>query len=114
MTDDPLLISDGYTATKTVPGAPGLHPDLKISYRPALARERIAYRQRAASSDPDVLDAHEVALLQKHLVSINGVEYREKDKLARMVPAVRAQAVDLVLGYTPADEAADAKNSRSA
>lgn len=113
MSDD-LLINDGYTATKTVPAAPGLHPELRIVYRPALHRERIVYRQKGASPDPDVLEACEVALLMKYLVSVNGHEYKDKDRAARLLPVARVYAVNLILGYEPADEAADAKNSPSA
>lgn len=114
MNDDPLLIADGYTTVRTVPAVPGLHPELRVCYRPALARERHVYRQKMAGPDPAVFEAGEIDLLARHLVSINGTEYREKEKLARLVPAVRLWAANLILGYEPADEAQDAKNSRSA
>ena len=39
---DDCFIPDGYTLTRSVPAIPGLHPDLVIMYRPALAKERIA------------------------------------------------------------------------
>jgi hypothetical protein len=38
---------------------------------------------------------------------------KDKDKATRLVPAIRALLIDLILGYTPADESADAKNSAS-
>lgn len=111
---DPLLIADGYTAVRTVPAAPGLYPELVVTYRPALARERHVYRQKMAGPDPSVFEAGEVDLVARHLVSINGREYRDKDKIAKMVPAVRLWVVNLILGYEPADETQDAKTSRSA
>ncbi|AWM35907.1 hypothetical protein GobsT_63600 [Gemmata obscuriglobus] len=107
---DPLLITDGYTAVRTVPAVPGLHPELTISYRPALAKERHVFRQKMASPDAAVHEAAEADLIRRQLVSINGREYRDPDKVARLVPAVRAWAANLILGYEPADEAKDAKN----
>lgn len=109
---DGLFIDDGYTQTRTVPAVAGLHPDLTVVFRPALARERHAYRQRLAVPDPAVIDAHEADLITRHTVSVNGGPL-DRPKVDRLKPAVRAILVDLVLGYTPADEAKDAGNSRS-
>jgi hypothetical protein len=110
MSDD-LLIADGYTATKTIPAAPGLHPELTIVYRPALMRERHVYRQKQNSYDPAVLEAGEVELLAKYLVSINGQDIKDKDKLSRLRPVIRTYAVNAILGYEAEDEKSDAKNS---
>ena len=107
---DSIDIPDGYTTTRTVPGIPGLHPELTIVYRPALARERIAYRSKSNSSDPTVLDLHEIDLVQKYTVSLNGRTLAVKDEIARIKPIVRQHIVDLILGYIPADEGKDAKN----
>jgi len=107
---DSILIDDGYTTTRNIPGVPGLHPDLCIMYRPALTKERIIYRSRNSSADPSVIDLHEVELIGKFLVSINGKELK-KEEVARLKPAVRAHIVDLILGYLPADEAKDQGNS---
>lgn len=107
---DSLWIDDGYTQTRTVPAAPGLYPDLVVVFRPALSRERKAYHQKGANPDPAVLDNHETDLIARYVASLNGQELKDKDRLARLKPAVRAILVDLVLGYSPADEARDAKN----
>lgn len=105
-----LYIEDGYTATRTIPAVPGLYPELRITYRPALDKERNAHRLKGQSSDPAVLDGYNTDLIIKHIVSVNGEEMKEKPKVATLKPAIRGHCVDLVLGYLPADEASDAKN----
>jgi hypothetical protein len=106
---DAIYIDDGYTQTKTVPGVAGLYPELVVVFRPALARERKAYHQKGQSPDPGVLDTHETELIAKYVVSVNGGEVKDKDRTARLKPAVRGILVDLVLGYAPADEYAAGK-----
>ena len=105
-----LYIEDGYTQSRTIPGVAGLHPDLIIVFRPALDKERNTYRLKNQSSDPAVIDNHTTDLLVKFVVSLNGEEMKDKSKVAKLKPAIRGYLVDLVLGYLPADEAADAKN----
>lgn len=110
MTDADLFITDGFTQVRTVPAVPGLHPDLRFVYRPALDRERNAYRLKGQSADPAVLDAHQTDLIVKYTVSLNGQELKDREKVTRLKPAIRGYLTDLILGYTPADEAQDAKN----
>ncbi len=110
MTDDSLFIEDGYSATKVIEGVPGLYPELRVTYRPALSRERTAYRAKLAGADVETVERHEIDLIVRHKVSVNGTEMKEKEKLAKLRPAIRAHLLDLILGYTPADEAADAGN----
>lgn len=110
MTSDDLWIEDGYTATKTVPAVAGLYPELKITYRPALSRERHAHRIKVQTPDPVVIDNHETDLIVKFVVAVNGKEMKDKDRVARLKPAIRAHLVDMVLGYTPEDERAAALN----
>jgi len=105
-----LMIEDGYTATRTIPSVAGLHPELRVMYRPALAKERLNYRAKGGSGDPTVLDVHEVELIVKHLVSVNGQEFRDKEKVARLKPTIRQHLVDLVLGFAPEDESRTALN----
>jgi hypothetical protein len=104
-----LFIDDGYTQSRTIPAVPGLHPDLTVMYRPALDKERAAYRLKSQSSDPAVIDNHTTDLIVKFIVSVNGEEMKDKPRVAKLKPAIRAYLVDLVLGYLPADEIADAK-----
>lgn len=109
---DSAFIDDGYTAEKTVPAVPGLYPELKVFYRPALANERYAWRIKAQSPDPAALANAEAELHAKYVVSLNG-DRLTRETAAKLKPAVRSILTDLILGYTPADEAQDAKNSRS-
>jgi hypothetical protein len=102
-----LFINENQTETRTIPAQPGLHPDLTLVYRPALGLERIAYRAKGASPDPNVLNQHEVDLVAKYAVSINGQELRDKDRVARLKPVIRQYLVDLILGYAAADEGRD-------
>lgn len=104
-----LYIDDGYTATKTLPAAPGLHPEVAVRYRPALARVRAEY-QYAANAGADKLSAFEESLLARQRVELNG-EPLDPARAARLKPALRQKLLDLVLGYAGEDEAADEKNS---
>lgn len=106
---DSLYIDDGYTAHRTIPAVAGLYPELRVDYRPALARERYAYKRKLDGADPDATIAHESELIAAHVKLLNG-EALEKKKLAAMKPAVRSHLIDLVLGYLPEDEAKDAGN----
>ena len=112
MADD-LFIEDGYQQTRTIAPVSGLHPELLVIYRPALDKERNAYRLKGHSTDPAVLDQHATDLIVKFVVSLNGAELNDKAKVARLKPAIRSYLTDLILGYLPADEVADAKNSPS-
>lgn len=105
-----LYVDDGYTATRTIPAVPGLHPDLTVMFRQALDKERNAWRLKSQSSDPAVIDNHTTDLIVKFTVSLNGEELKDKAKVAKLKPAIRGYLVDLILGYLPADEASDAKN----
>ncbi len=106
-----LFIADGFTQTKTIAAISGLHPELVIVFRPALDRAKYDFRMKERSQDPAVIDNHITEVAQKYVVSINGVEIpKEKDRVARLKPAIRAYLMDLILGYTPVDEAKDAKN----
>lgn len=107
--DSELFIPDGYTLTRTIPGVIGLHPELVVMYRPALAIARMTYRNKGSSLDPSVLDAHECELIAKHIVSLNSRDLKKED-VVRLKPAIRQHLVDLILGYLPSDEAAAAKN----
>lgn len=108
---DSLFIDDGYTETRTIPAVPGLYPEMRVVYRPALDRERNAWRIKGQSADPAVLDQHLTDLIIKYTVSINGQELKDKDKVTRLKPAIRGHLSDLILGYLPADEAKDMGNS---
>jgi hypothetical protein len=108
---DSIEINDGYTETKTVPAVPGLHPELKFTYRPALSRERVAYRNKLAVGDPEAVEKHETDLIVKYAVALNGEPVKDKERVGRWKPHVRGIVIDLILGYAPADEGADAKNS---
>lgn len=109
MSDD-LFIPDGYTLSKKIDAVPGLHPAVSVVYRPALNAARRAH-QRAAVTGADDYAKADIDLILKHVVTLNGQSIATlKDKLAKMRPAVLGQLLDLILGYTPADEEADLKN----
>jgi hypothetical protein len=105
-----IYIEDGYQQARTIPAVSGLHPELLVIFRPALDKERNTYRLKSQSSDPAVLDQHATDLILKYVVSINGAEQKDKEKVARLKPAIRSYLTDLILGYLPADEAKDAGN----
>lgn len=103
-----LFIDDGYTVTKIIPAKRGLHPDAEVSYRPALARKRHEYHQRLNAGDPAKIAAFEDEVIESHVVSIGGEKVT--GRAGRIVPSLRKDVIDLVLGYEGADEATDQKN----
>jgi hypothetical protein len=107
---DPLFIDDGYTRQSDVPAEAGIHPGAAVSYRPALPRERVAYAAKMQTRDPDQIDRYLCDLLVRHKVEVNGAAL-DAHRAGRLVPNLRERVIDLVLGYSPAQEAADVKNS---
>ena len=108
---DELFIEDGYTRTHTIAAVAGLHPRVQVLFRPALPRERLSYSARLATRDADQIERYERETLARYILEIDGSPRAEwEPKLGRMQPTVRQQLIDVVLGYTPAEEAADAKN----
>lgn len=101
-----LFIDDGFTLTKSIPAVPGLHPAVEVVFRPALDRKRHEYRQ-AFAGDPVKFDAWITELLTAQIVKANG-EPLPKGGAAKLVPTIRSQLLDLVLGFAPADEPVDA------
>jgi hypothetical protein len=108
---DPLFLDDGFNRPHHVPAVPGLHPAVDAVFRPALSRERTAYAAALAPNDPDRVDKYECDLLARHVLEINGRPAAEwKGRLAKLHPAVKANLVNVVLGYsaakTPEEEVA--------
>lgn len=95
-------IDDGFTRTKTLDGVPGLYPALSLVYRVALSKERHVYAVKNSSRNPELIEAFEIDLVARYLVSING-ESVPKEKMGRIEPNVRAQLVDLILSLAPGD-----------
>lgn len=103
-----IFIDDGYTATKTLPAAPGLHPEVQVQYRPCLGRVRTEH-QYAAQTGAEKVAEFEDRLLAKHVTGLNG-ESIDAAKAGRLKPALRGKLLDLILGYAGEDERSDAKN----
>lgn len=104
-----IFIADGYTGTRTIPAVPGMHPELRVVFRPALAVVRLQYRAVLSSGDHDAAIRRENELFAKHVLTINGVEL-PAGQLSQMKPKVRADLLNLILGYEPEQEEQDAKN----
>lgn len=106
---DSLFIDDGYTAVKKLDAAPGLHPAVSVTYRPATGQARTELRF-AASAGADRVFHLENQLLERQRVTLDG-DPLTAAKAAGLKPAVREKLLDLVLGYAGSDqEAADVKN----
>jgi len=99
-----LYIEDGFTLTKTLDAAPGIHPAVDVVYRPALDRARKAYFAATTNTrDLDKIDAAEFDLLTKHVVALDGGAFPGKDRFPRLHPAVRGRLLDLVLSLEAGD-----------
>ena len=114
MADD-WFILDGYEKSASIPAVPGLHPALRVRYRPALFDERLDH---LSARDVDGREGTEriARMVVRHLESwdakVKGeVAPRTAEMVRKLQPALLERLLNLVLGYTPAEEAADAKNS---
>lgn len=103
-----FFIPDGHTAVKTLAAAPGLHPEARVVYRPALARVRTEYHVLTAGGDVDRRTRFENDLIARQVVELGGQPVTP-DQAGRLVPALRVDLLNLVLGYQGADEEAGEK-----
>jgi hypothetical protein len=105
-----LYIEDGYSASKKIEAIPGLHPEVKVLYRPALQAE--VKKWQTIVGNPEQQTKADFDLIQKHVVSLNGNPI-PKEKVHKLNPSIIRQLIDLICSYSPADEEQDAKNSSS-
>lgn len=105
-----LFIDDGYTVTKTLDAAAGLHPAVSVNYRPAIAKARTELAFVSGTTADKVYDA-ENKLIEKQHVKLDN-ESVTAATAAKLVPALREKVLALVLGYVGSDEeASDRGNS---
>lgn len=116
MTD--IYIEDGYTLTATIPAVTGIHPAVVVKYRPALPIKRVEHgvvigtgsAAKVADLENDLIARHVIGLeVAGHDHPGDGPAVR-KDQAAKMKPTLRNSILNLVLGYTGADEGVDAGN----
>lgn len=102
------FIDDGMTLTKTLAGKDGSMPAGTLTFRPALAKKRTEYNIAIASADAERITRFEESLLKDGKVAINGDPVPE-GKFSRLNPNVRSMLLNLILGYSQADEPATAE-----
>lgn len=109
-------IDDGYTAETTIPAASGIHPAVKITYRPALAEERYQIL-RVTDVDGKEHVGRLAKLVKRHLEAWNVKDRKgnvvpiEESFIRRVQPALLGKITDIILGFSAtAEEAEDAKN----
>lgn len=109
------LIDDGYALCTTIQESEGLHPALTVNFRPALADERFEHFAAKDVTGKAQLDRVS-RLIARYLESWDAVNRKgdavpaTAENIRRLHPALLSKLLDLVLGYAPAEEAADAKN----
>lgn len=108
-----ILIRDGYTLEGLIPARPGLHGELRFSYRPALPERVVEYLRADKSTAAKEVGAA-VKLLGEHLVSWDAEEPLTPEGapglLRRLPHPVLTALVDHVTGYSATDWAAREKN----
>lgn len=104
-----LIIRDGYTATKSFDAVPGLFPACVVKFRPALSAKRDEYRKALEGKNIEKTSEWRAALVASHVVDFDGSPLTRDDSL-RLTPMLYDLILDLVLGYTAADELDDVKN----
>lgn len=109
------FIDDGFSVSSTIPAKPGLHPALTVKYRPALADERFEHFTAKDVNGKAQLD-RVAKVIARYVESWDAVNRQgdvapvSPETVRRLHPALLSALLDLVLGYTPAEEQADAKN----
>jgi hypothetical protein len=106
---DSVFIDDGQTREGFVAAKAGLHGELKFQFRPALAEERFQFA-RENDADGRAYARRAAKLLEKHVTGWSSQVALKLDHLLKLHPDVLNAMLDQVLGYSPAMEAADAKN----
>jgi hypothetical protein len=112
MPADARFLNDGYTLEATISGVPGVLPETKIVYRPALARERIAYSKKHATTNVDDIDQYEADLIARHCVSIDGAPVAgDRERIKKLHPVIHFPLIDLILSLAFPKERDSEKNS---
>lgn len=93
-----IYIPDGYVFQKTIEELPGVHPSVVLVYRPAPAIER---NRMIATRDPIALTTLENEIIEKYVVTVNGVKLEPKKPLRL---SLRVKFCDLILQYAGSDE----------
>ena len=105
-----IFIVDGYTCTKKIEAVRGLHPEVVVVYRPAVAKARIELGMISSSGSVDRVFQFENELLANHVIAVGDTKLTPT-LAGQLVPALRGKLLDLVLGYAGSDEEeADVKN----
>lgn len=93
-------IKDGYTLDATIPAKPGEYEQLTVSYRRALASERIALNSLAMHAGrEDVYAARCLDTLTKRVGSWSLGDKVTREQLETLHPEQFGELLDYVLGY---------------
>lgn len=94
-----FFVEDGHTLEATIEARPGLHPELKVTYRPATPEAVHRYYGQVARAD----DSYKVmvAFLLKHLVGweAGDVPLTEAN-LRRLKYQLQSDLVSIITGYS--------------
>lgn len=105
------FLDDGYSEDGVIPEVKGLHPEVRFRFRPALLADKQRYWKGFADASPDEQAKRTATLIASHVEGWNLTEGRPVvAQVLKMRPAIIDGIVVRILGYSPADEAADAKN----
>lgn len=109
---DAFFIGDGYDLKGRIAAIPGLYPELRFTYRPALFEERNAFVVQ--SGDKDKRTKATTDLVLKHVSEWNATPSGKPagSDVPRLKPLLLDRLVDVIVGYAAAgEEATDLKNS---
>lgn len=107
-------IRDGFTRTSFIKEVPGLHGELRFSYRPMLPEERNALRRVIGEAAGDKGNMLLQAALTKHLVDWNATDDQgdavkiSQDGVRRLPPALYDRLYLIVSGIDASDPLPDA------
>lgn len=110
-----IFINDGLTLDATIEARPGLHPALRVKYRPALPEKVNGYLKELRLSGKAHTDAG-VDLLAEHLVSWDAKDDAGNEVpisprvLRRIYQPLLERLLDLVTTYSAPQREADLGN----
>lgn len=118
-----VFVPDGYTLNGKVDARPGLWPEVRFRYRPALHAAANDYLAQPRRNGDEATDA-DVALVVRHVQSWDAASVDQAglavsiplkpDILRKVHHGILTSMVNHVLGYTSPQQEADLKNSDTA
>lgn len=100
------FITDGYTESKYIAEVPGLHPEVRFVYRPALPERRaVVIREAQRAKDPSMSERIIGKAILEHLESWSFKEEITGKRIMQLKPALFHRFTSIIVyGSDPGDK----------